>query len=73
MMGFEKKNLSICFGHAFSKTCQYATTNEKVYIDLWYVSIKTTQGDFQKCITWRKKWKKGSQEWEKACVNSCLP
>jgi hypothetical protein len=34
----------ICFGHAFSKTCQYATTNDKVYKAL-YVSIKVAQGD----------------------------
>jgi hypothetical protein len=29
-----------CFGHAFSKACQHARTNEKVYKSLRYVSIK---------------------------------
>jgi hypothetical protein len=31
--GFGKKKISTCFGYAFSKTCQYATIDEKVYID----------------------------------------
>jgi hypothetical protein len=32
----------ICFGHVFSKTCQYATTNEKVCKNIRYVFIKPT-------------------------------
>jgi hypothetical protein len=31
---------SVCFGHAFSKACQYATTKEKVCKNLKFVSIK---------------------------------
>jgi hypothetical protein len=42
---------STCFGHVFSKTCQYAIINEKVYRNLRYVSIKATQANLQKCIT----------------------
>jgi hypothetical protein len=42
ILGLEESYQSICFGHAFSKACQYATTNEKVCKDLTYVSIKTT-------------------------------
>jgi hypothetical protein len=47
------------FGHVFSKACQYGTTKEKVCKDLMYVSVKSTQGDLQKCITWPKKFGKG--------------
>jgi hypothetical protein len=50
VLGLENYFYGIFFGHAFSKTCQYATTNDKVYKTL-YVSIKIAQGDLQKCIT----------------------
>jgi hypothetical protein len=30
VLSLEKKIQGIYFGHAFSKACQYATTNEKV-------------------------------------------
>jgi hypothetical protein len=59
-----------CFGHAFSKACQYGTTKEKVYRNLKYVSIKSTQVDLQKCITWPKKYGKGKQEWNKVCLET---
>ncbi len=39
------------FNHAFPKTCQNATMDEKVYKDLKYVVIKSIKGDLQKCIT----------------------
>ncbi len=32
----------LCFGHALSKVCQYATIDEKVSIDLNYAFIKAT-------------------------------
>jgi hypothetical protein len=32
-----------CFSHAFSKACQYASTDENLYKDLKYVSVITTQ------------------------------
>jgi hypothetical protein len=31
----------VCFGHVFSKTCQYAITNEKVFKNFKFVSIKS--------------------------------
>jgi hypothetical protein len=37
-----KKNFQgTCFGHAFSKVCHYATTNDKVCKNLKYVFIKS--------------------------------
>jgi hypothetical protein len=51
-----------CFGCAISKTCQYATPKEKVCKNLKFVSIKSTEFDFKKCITWPKKSRKGRQE-----------
>jgi hypothetical protein len=73
VISFETLNLQenvngTCFGHVFSKTCQYAIINEKVYRNLKYVSIKVIQANLQKCITWPKKSRKGGQEWTKACV-----
>ncbi len=34
MLGLEESFQGICFGHAFSKACQYATTKEKNCKDL---------------------------------------
>jgi hypothetical protein len=39
-LGVAKSFQGTCFGHAFSKVCQYAITNEKVHMGLKYVSIK---------------------------------
>jgi hypothetical protein len=50
------------FGHVFSKACQYATTDNKVCRNLKFVSIKSTQVNFQKSITWLKKLGKGHQK-----------
>jgi hypothetical protein len=50
MFGLEESFLGICFGHAFFKVYQYAKVKEKVCKDLQYVSIKSAQGDLQKCI-----------------------
>ncbi len=62
MLGLEESFQGIFFGHAFFKACQNATTNqEKVCKDLQYVSIKTTQRNLQKCITWPKISRKGRQ------------
>ncbi len=33
------------FDHAFSKVCQYATTDDKVCKNFKYVSIKSTHAD----------------------------
>jgi hypothetical protein len=40
MLGLEEIFQGICFGHAFSKVCQYVTIEEKVCKNLQYVSIK---------------------------------
>jgi hypothetical protein len=45
LLGLEESFQGTCFGHAFSKACQYATIEEKVCKDLQYVSIKFAQGD----------------------------
>ncbi len=45
MLGLQERFQSTCFGHAFFKVYQYPTIDEKVCKDLWYVSIKATQGD----------------------------
>ncbi len=45
MLGLEESFQGICFGHAFSKACQYATTKENNCEDLQYISIKYAQGD----------------------------
>jgi len=73
MLGLEESFQGTCFGHAFSKVCQYVITKEKVCKDLQYVLIKFAQGNLQKCIIWPIFFGKGRQKWEKACVNSGLP
>jgi len=45
ILGFEESYQGICIGHAFSKTCQYVTTNEKNCENLTYISILITKGD----------------------------
>jgi hypothetical protein len=61
-----------CFGHAFSKACQYGIMEEKVCTDLKYVSINFAQANLQKCIIWLKKFGKGTQEWNKACLETSI-
>jgi len=72
VLDLEENFQGTCFSHAFSKTCQYAKTNEKVCKGLQYVSIKVAQKDLQKCITWSKKSRKNRQKWNKARVNLSL-
>jgi hypothetical protein len=43
------------FGHVFSKACQYVDDDEKVCRRFKCVSIKSTQTNFLKCSTWKKK------------------
>jgi hypothetical protein len=64
----KKSFRNTCFGHAFSKACQYGIVEEKICINLKYAFIKSTQAYLQKCITWLKKSKKGKQEWNKPCL-----
>jgi hypothetical protein len=55
VLGFKESFQGTCFDHAFSKVCQYATTYEKNYKGLRYLSIEVAQGDLQKCIICPKK------------------
>jgi hypothetical protein len=43
ILGLKENYQGTCSGHAFSKACQYVTTNEKKYKKLTYVFIKITQ------------------------------
>jgi hypothetical protein len=43
--GLEKNFQGTCFGHAFSKACQYDIIKEKNCKNLKYVSIKSTQSN----------------------------
>jgi hypothetical protein len=52
------------FGHALSKVCQYATTDDKVAHGLSYAFINSAQVDIHKCITWPKKFGKGRLAWD---------
>ncbi len=70
--GLEKSFQGTCFGHVFSKACQYGTAWEKVCRDLKYVSIKFVQAYIQKCITWPKKSGKERLLWNKACVKTII-
>jgi hypothetical protein len=41
-LGLEESSQVTCFGHVFSKACQYGTLEEKVRKDLKYVFVKST-------------------------------
>jgi hypothetical protein len=43
MLGLEENFQGFCFGHAFSKACQYVTIEKKICKYLQYVSIKATK------------------------------
>ncbi len=66
--GLEESFQGTCFGHVFSKACQYGTKEEKICKNLEYVFIKFAQANLQKCLTWPKKFGKGRQEWNKALL-----
>ncbi len=38
ILGLDESFHGTCFGHVLSKTFQYATTNEKVCKNLWFIS-----------------------------------
>jgi hypothetical protein len=40
--GMEESFQSTCFGHAFSKACQYGIVDEQVCKNLKHISIKLT-------------------------------
>ncbi len=58
ILGMEESFQGTCFGHAFSKACQYETIEKKVYKNLKHISVKLVESDLQKCITCPKILKK---------------
>jgi len=69
ILGLKESFNGSCFGHVFFKGCQYGIVEEKVCKDMIFVSINNAQFDFQKCITWSKKSRKGKQQWNKVCMD----
>jgi hypothetical protein len=59
VLGMEESFQGTCFGHAFSKTCQYGKAKDFFGKNLKHIFIKSTQFDLQKFITWPKKYGKG--------------
>jgi hypothetical protein len=58
-----------CFGHGFSKVCQYAYNDATICIGFKEVNLKAKQSTLQKTITWTKKFNKGQSEWMRACFD----
>jgi hypothetical protein len=50
VLGLKESFQGTCFGHAFSKMCQYVIIDTKVCEALKYVSIKVAHGYLQKSI-----------------------
>jgi hypothetical protein len=50
VFGVEESFQGTCFGHAFSKACQYGTAKEIFKKNLKHISIKLAQFNLQKCI-----------------------
>ncbi len=42
-LSLQKSFNGTCFGHVFSKACQYATIDEKMCKNIRFVSVKTIQ------------------------------
>jgi len=59
-----------CFRHVMFKVCQYVTNDDKISIGLKSVNVKDARAGLQKIITWTKKFRKGTQEWEWACYDN---
>jgi len=64
--------IAICYGHAISKCCQYATNDLKVCGGMWKVFIEDAQSSLQKIITWTEKSGKSKHEWAMACRDPSL-
>ncbi len=58
VLTMEENFQGICFGHAFSKACQYRIGEFFFGKNLKYNFIKSAQSNLQKCITWPKKFGK---------------
>jgi len=61
-----------CFGHAFSKVCQYACNDATICIGFQEVNLKAKQSTLQKTIIWIKKFSKGGGEWKRTCLDVSL-
>jgi hypothetical protein len=59
--GLEESFNGSCFGHVFSRACQYGIVEEKVCKDMIVVSIKNAQSNIRKCIIWLKRFDKDKQ------------
>jgi hypothetical protein len=68
LLDLSKPYIGTCFGHLMSKCCQYMTSEEKVCMDMKEVLLKDDQTSLQKTIIWTKKFGKGREEWDKACI-----
>ncbi len=69
VIGLDESFQTTCFGFFSSKVCQYVIIDEKVCKNLKFVSIKSTQLDFKKCITCLNFFEKGRHECNKTCLN----
>jgi hypothetical protein len=58
VIGMGENFQGICFGHTYSKACQYGIAEEIFCKKLKHIFIKSAHFDLQKCITWSKKCKK---------------
>ncbi len=58
ILGLKRNFQKTCFEYVFSKACQYATNDEKIYKDLKYVFMKFVKANLLKCITWKIKCNK---------------
>jgi hypothetical protein len=71
-LGLEENFPSKLFWSCFFQGMLMEQINENVCRNIKYVFIKFAQTNMQKCITWPKKPKNCSQEWDKACVEGDL-
>jgi hypothetical protein len=69
VLGLDENFQNTCFGIFFSKVCQYVIIDEKVCQNLKFISLKSAQLDFKKCITCFCFFEKGRHECNKACLN----
>jgi hypothetical protein len=71
-MGLLEPIDGLCFGHALSKVCQYATTNKNMFTNLSYTSIKRCSKCHLEMYYMTQKMGKGCQAWDKACMDTGL-
>lgn len=73
LIGLAKPYQGSCFGHAMSKTCHYATNNDKGCWDLGHVSLKPPNQIFNNALRGPKNLEREAKNiWLKACIASGL-